>query len=220
MSMCSARTAAPSSVPSSTARPSWPGSCRAEKRFAATASDGRGSDTRSSAPWSRRTPPPRPHSPRGLWRPIQASRSPSTSHTRRPPSGPTGSAPPDSRSSGRSYACAAAGTPAPGFRSSSSPSRGPSSAEARDILNAPPKAAMNRPRSSKKRYRLFVEDYKHGRLDDPPEERKNGSGPPKPEADAETKAKNKVKRREYLREYAHWLWPHRYAVGALFGLAL
>ncbi|HEV2445211.1 MAG TPA: ABC transporter ATP-binding protein [Candidatus Sulfopaludibacter sp.] len=30
----------------------------------------------------------------------------------------------------------------------------------------------------------------------------------------------KHKRREYLREYMRWLWPHRYAVGALFTLAL
>ena len=28
------------------------------------------------------------------------------------------------------------------------------------------------------------------------------------------------KRREYLREYLRWLWPHRYGVAALFGLAL
>ena len=28
------------------------------------------------------------------------------------------------------------------------------------------------------------------------------------------------KRREYLREYLRWLWPHRYAVGTVFALAL
>ncbi len=28
------------------------------------------------------------------------------------------------------------------------------------------------------------------------------------------------KRREYLREYLRWLWPHRYGVATLFGLAL
>jgi len=33
-------------------------------------------------------------------------------------------------------------------------------------------------------------------------------------------SKQKGKRREYMREYLRWLWPHRYAIGALFVIAL
>jgi ATP-binding cassette subfamily B protein len=36
----------------------------------------------------------------------------------------------------------------------------------------------------------------------------------------ESRSKPGGKRREYLCEYLRWLWPHRYAVGALFVLAL
>src|SRR3954469_24782737 len=69
---------------------------------------------------------------------------------------------------------------------------------------------MNRPRSSKLRYRSFVKDYKERRLDD-----SGGTEPAKSGS-----AKPTGKRREYLREYLRWLWPHRYAAGALFLLAL
>jgi len=31
---------------------------------------------------------------------------------------------------------------------------------------------------------------------------------------------SKARRREYLRTYLHWLWPHRFAVSIVFGLAL
>ncbi|HWD21424.1 MAG TPA: ABC transporter ATP-binding protein [Verrucomicrobiae bacterium] len=33
-------------------------------------------------------------------------------------------------------------------------------------------------------------------------------------------AEKKTRRRQYLREYKQWLWPHRYEVGGLFALAL
>jgi len=64
-------------------------------------------------------------------------------------------------------------------------------------------------RSSRKRYEEFVEDYKHRRLDEKVDE--DGGAPlaPKP-----------PRRREFLREYVHWLRPHRYALGAVFLLAL
>jgi ATP-binding cassette, subfamily B, bacterial len=68
---------------------------------------------------------------------------------------------------------------------------------------------MNHPRSSRKRYLSFVEDYHHRRLDDPAEA-----------GAAETPGKPRRKRREYLREYLRWLWPYRFAAGALFALAL
>jgi ATP-binding cassette subfamily B protein/subfamily B ATP-binding cassette protein MsbA len=70
-------------------------------------------------------------------------------------------------------------------------------------------------RSSRRRYRGFVDDYKKGRLDEASE----ASGQPK----APTTPKDpsgKAKRRELLREYLRWLWPYRYAVGFVFFLAL
>jgi ATP-binding cassette subfamily B protein len=62
-------------------------------------------------------------------------------------------------------------------------------------------------RSSRQRYLAFVQDYGKHRLDE-------AATPP------ESKGKPSGKRREYLREYLRWLWPHRFAVGALFVLAL
>jgi ATP-binding cassette subfamily B protein/subfamily B ATP-binding cassette protein MsbA len=85
---------------------------------------------------------------------------------------------------------------------------------------------LQRPRSSRQRYRDFVHDYKQRRLDDPPDAGKDGKplndtakadgAPPAPEPWRQRRGK----RREYLREYLRWLWPHRYGVGALFLLAL
>jgi ATP-binding cassette, subfamily B, bacterial len=69
------------------------------------------------------------------------------------------------------------------------------------------------PRSSRKRYRGFVQDYKHGRLDDAEEEKHKKSGLPAAKSPS-------GKRREYLREYLRWLWPYRYAVAAVFFFAL
>lgn len=77
-------------------------------------------------------------------------------------------------------------------------------------------------RSSRRRYLGFVRDYQQGQLDE--DESENG-GPPgssKPK-EADTKpdaAARKARRREYLREYGRWLWPHRFAIGGLFALAL
>jgi ATP-binding cassette, subfamily B, bacterial len=68
--------------------------------------------------------------------------------------------------------------------------------------------------SSRDRYRDFIQDYKHGRLDQSPGETAAQSDRPAPPAPSSGK------RREYLREYSRWLWPHRYAVAALFALAL
>jgi ATP-binding cassette subfamily B protein/subfamily B ATP-binding cassette protein MsbA len=64
---------------------------------------------------------------------------------------------------------------------------------------------MNHPRSSRRRFLAFVQDYKRQRLD-----REEGEAP----------SGKSGKRREYLRQYLHWLWPHRWAVAALFLLAL
>jgi ATP-binding cassette, subfamily B, bacterial len=83
-----------------------------------------------------------------------------------------------------------------------------------------------RPRSSRQRYRAFVDDYVRRRLDDtagaaggedrsvgaPPPDTEPPTSPPQPRAGG--------RRREYLREYLRWLWPHRLAVGAVVLLAL
>jgi ATP-binding cassette, subfamily B, bacterial len=87
----------------------------------------------------------------------------------------------------------------------------------------------DRPRSSRQRYRTFVEDYKLGRLDELLEEGKDGKGPPEPAkpaepAQPEPKSRwwpvRRGKRREYLREYLRWLRPYRAAVVVVFTLAL
>jgi ATP-binding cassette subfamily B protein len=71
----------------------------------------------------------------------------------------------------------------------------------------------HRPTSSE-RYRTFVDDYKHGRLEDP--DLKKGETP------AEKSPRGLVagKRREYLRDYLRWLWPHRFQLASVFLLAL
>jgi ATP-binding cassette, subfamily B, bacterial len=84
---------------------------------------------------------------------------------------------------------------------------------------------MNRPRSSRRRYLAFVEDYKHRRLDDIAEARENRQLLEDPsnaaaELVSQSPLMRRGKRREYMREYLRWLWPYRYAVAALFVLAL
>src|SRR5262249_54546181 len=79
-------------------------------------------------------------------------------------------------------------------------------------------------RSSRQRYRAFVQDYKHGRLDDASEngeERKRPDTSTSPSEKAEESGRaRRDKRREYVREYLRWLWPHRYAVTTLMLFAL
>ena len=78
------------------------------------------------------------------------------------------------------------------------------------------------PRSSRERYRKFVEDYKHRRLDDQTES--DGKGP---SASTPTAAPGdgwaglrSGKRRQYLRDYLRWLRPHRLAIIGFFAIAL
>src|ERR1700694_3715493 len=74
---------------------------------------------------------------------------------------------------------------------------------------------MSQPRSSRQRYREFVQDYKQGRLDD------SAAGEsPAESSGAPSAPRRPGKRREYLREYVRWLPPHRYALGAVFLIAL
>jgi ATP-binding cassette subfamily B protein len=71
---------------------------------------------------------------------------------------------------------------------------------------------MHSLRSSRQRYRGFVEAYRERRLDEP----EPGKVDPSPEAPRPASPK----RREYLRDYVRWLWPHRFAIGLFFLLAL
>jgi ATP-binding cassette, subfamily B, bacterial len=79
------------------------------------------------------------------------------------------------------------------------------------------------PRSSRQRYRQFVEDYRHRRLDVEPDGNaaKPGSAGEAADGDAKAGAKpDKAKRQKYLREYLTWLRPHRGAVAVFVVLAL
>ncbi|MDB4892588.1 MAG: transporter transrane region, partial [Gemmatimonadetes bacterium] len=85
---------------------------------------------------------------------------------------------------------------------------------------------MTHPNSSRQRYREFVEDYKHGRLDEAAESHgvkktggESGAEVTVPAA-ADAKGMLRGKRREYLREYVRWLWPHRRRIGVVFTFAL
>ena len=65
--------------------------------------------------------------------------------------------------------------------------------------------------SSRRRYRGFVDDYKRRTLDEKTESARGQ----KPAQDG-----SKPKRREYLREYLRWLWPHRLAFATVVLLSL
>ena len=69
-------------------------------------------------------------------------------------------------------------------------------------------ADPNRRRSSRRRYWGFVADYKERRLADSQDD-----GEDDRPREAEASPRSRGKRREYLRDYMRWLWPHRYAVG-------
>jgi ATP-binding cassette, subfamily B, bacterial len=72
---------------------------------------------------------------------------------------------------------------------------------------------MHRPHSSRYRYREFVQKYRERNLDDPADKAPEALAP-------ESKGLIRGKRREYLRDYLRWLWPHRYAIIGFFILAL
>jgi ATP-binding cassette subfamily B protein/subfamily B ATP-binding cassette protein MsbA len=74
--------------------------------------------------------------------------------------------------------------------------------------------------SSRRRYRGFVEDYKHQRLDKEDGASAEPQRAVEPSADAaEAARKAKQNRRRYAREYLRWLRPHRYLVVGFFLLA-
>jgi ATP-binding cassette, subfamily B, bacterial len=83
---------------------------------------------------------------------------------------------------------------------------------------------MTHPDSSRQRYREFVEDYKHRRLDEAADavSANKSAVAPSPENKVLGASKNLLrgKRREYLREYVRWLWPYRFRVAFVFTFAL
>ncbi|HUG39442.1 MAG TPA: ABC transporter ATP-binding protein [Longimicrobiales bacterium] len=84
------------------------------------------------------------------------------------------------------------------------------------------------PRSSRQRYRSFLNDYRLRRLDDAAEAAAgggpaDGAGTGEAPGDAEGRGPRRLlrgRRREYLRDYLRWLRPHRGAVALVFLLAL
>lgn len=77
-------------------------------------------------------------------------------------------------------------------------------------------------RSSRERYRVFVEDYRRRRLDEatsvgtPALLLHTGTG----ESESTKAAKGRDRRRRYVPEYLKWLRPHCYAVAAVFFFAV
>jgi ATP-binding cassette, subfamily B, bacterial len=72
--------------------------------------------------------------------------------------------------------------------------------------------------TSRERYRTFVDDYKHHRLEDP--DLKTDARKEEKPADASPRGLFAGKRREYVRDYLRWLWPHRYQLALVFALSL
>ncbi len=80
--------------------------------------------------------------------------------------------------------------------------------------------ADTHPRSSRKRFNIFVKDYRAKRLDEATEADKNKKTEEPALSKEDAKKERQGKRRQYLREYFRWLWPHRFAVGGVFLFAL
>ena len=78
---------------------------------------------------------------------------------------------------------------------------------------------MSRIRSSRERYRAFLEKYKRGQLDEETDAGK-GAAPPSPDSNPKPKGLLRGKRREYVRDYLRWLKPHRTGVAVVMIFAL
>src|SRR5688500_1736552 len=84
-------------------------------------------------------------------------------------------------------------------------------------MGHPPEPA-DRLRSSRRRYRAFVQDYRAGRLDAAAEAADSSKSPPDAPLGAGARPGNR--RREHLRAYLRWLRPHRGQAVGVFLLAL
>src|SRR5579862_7766712 len=85
------------------------------------------------------------------------------------------------------------------------------------------KTNKKHPRSSRQRYRVFVEDYKEQRLDDPAElgkAIKPAAGQASAKEGSTNQDSGRGKRRRHAREYLGWLRPYRYTIAAVFLCAL
>lgn len=93
-------------------------------------------------------------------------------------------------------------------------------------MSRPEEPQLDHARSSRRRYKAFVEKYRRRELEDPSET--GESKPPSPDGtssgdgapEGKLFRKWRGKRREYARDYLRWLRPYRYAIGVLFVLAL
>src|ERR1041385_2357622 len=103
-------------------------------------------------------------------------------------------------------------------------SRDPCAARARRQSSSA--MSTRRPLSSRERYRAFVEDYRQRRLDDSTDAAATPGSVPSSDGAGVTEKKTSAKpkaspnRRRYIRDYLRWLRPHRFAIGAVFLLAL
>jgi ATP-binding cassette subfamily B protein/subfamily B ATP-binding cassette protein MsbA len=77
--------------------------------------------------------------------------------------------------------------------------------------------STERPHSSRQRYRSFLQDYRLRKLDDAA---KTGEVSKLDDQDEAAERTEKGKRRDYLREYIRWLWPHRFEFALVMLLAL
>lgn len=75
-----------------------------------------------------------------------------------------------------------------------------------------PVSILPRPNPSRHRFAEFRRSYAAGELRSYTHDSKDGK--------EETKRADREERRQYLRQYREWLWPHRGAIGLMMGLAL
>jgi|SRR5438876_8765744 len=90
-------------------------------------------------------------------------------------------------------------------------------------MSEPTETRLNHARSSRERYRRFVQKYKQRQLEELSEDeqqREDSASTAKDPSASSSRRAQRGKRREQLREYLRWLRPHRYAIGALLVLAL
>ncbi|HET8696521.1 MAG TPA: hypothetical protein VFO94_03495, partial [Gammaproteobacteria bacterium] len=82
-----------------------------------------------------------------------------------------------------------------------------------DARPSPPlERASQRARTSRQRYRSFVEHYRRGTLDEATDTLAGVA--------RAGRTASPGKRRDYLRDYLRWLWPHRWSIAGVFVLAL
>ena len=79
---------------------------------------------------------------------------------------------------------------------------------------------MSNSKTSKKRYRDFLEKFRSGKLKSKEDDRLEKPDEPDKQVDPQEKAERKAKRRSYLNHYIRRLWPHWKMVVLLAVLAI